>query len=425
LSQARTETGLKAKLHPDADNWAALQGLLDVSTHLTLPAGTWPIHQTLNIGNTAKTIQGQGVERTTLWLTADFAGPTIGIGGAGRWPGSESYGAADGCNLFGLTARTSASASANCKCVFLNGGDDFLMDKVRVRGSAYEGIVTGSDIHRVTLRNIEAWDCGNGGPAYTLSTAGINATSIDLLIEDFRTLRCGQGVETGNTRVTVRRGVVSNPGSGLPSLGINIGSSVYGVWRTSVEDCTIDGYDTALSCGSGNGRIAGVYFRRNTIHDLGAGESPITFFGGTLNNTVPHPDQGPTTEGSEITDNTIYIHTPHQGTIGYNGGPVDVGGVNAREPLTITGNEIYFDLADPSLQTAPVIYFAGKILGDCIVRNNRIFGLPEAPSRGDIASFTNNDNPAVQGFPNLSTYGNYTFKPDSRERSPYVRIEGL
>ena len=426
MSEARAEDGSTIPLFASSDNWALLQAFVDAHTSIHLPAGDWWLSRPLNIGNAAKELVGSGVEGTTLRNVGTYGGPVVGIGGDGRWTGSAGYGRADGTIIRGMTLWQEDETTANCKCLFIETADDVLVENLRVRGSSYEGIVSGSNLFDITFRDIEAWDCGNGGPAYALSTAGINATSIDLLIEDFRTLRCGQGVETGNTRVTVRRGVVSEPGAGLPSIGINIGSSVYGVWRTAVEDVVISGYDSAVITGSGNGRLAGVYLRRLTIYEDGVeGTSPITFGGGALNNTVPHADQGPTTEGSIIEDCNIYITSPHNGGIGYNSGVVDNDGLYGREPLVMRRNKVYMDLDDPSEQTAPIYFVAGEVGAVVGVYENEVHGLPEGPSRGDLATFTNGLNVAIPEMPTLGYSGNLAFNASGARRSFDVLIEGL
>ena len=436
VSHARNENGVKAKLYPDADNWAALQTLLDVSTHVTLPAGEWPISRTLQMGQRRQAVQGQGVGRTTLRLYTNYGGPVIGIGAGTRWsPTDTNYFGATGMMVRGLTLhQQSTAAGANCLYVSdqpvygVNECNELKVYEVRVRGAAYEGIVAASSIRDAHLKNIEAWDCGNGGPAYALSTAGINATCGGLILEDFRTLRCGQGVETGNSNVIVRRGVITEPGAGTPGIGVNIGSTGWGIYDVEISDCKIYGYDSAIAVGNGIGRLTSIRILRNLIHDEGAGNSPIEFQGGQTANGVANPFAGPdlSAEGSFIEDNVFEVSSPHQGAISYNTGPADLGNPNVygREKLTVRGNIIRFVSGDTSLQTNPLIGFAGNITGDCLVTRNRVYGLPTAPSRGDVQSYTNNQNAAVQGMPNLSVYGNDAYLSTDRLRDFSVRIEG-
>lgn len=417
MSFAVAEDGSQCELHAYSDNWSAFQTFVDAHSSIFIPAGDWWFSRPVNVGNRAYELTAPSVEATILRNVGAFGGPVLGIGAAGTYAGSAAYGPADGTIVRGMTLWQQDESTAHCKCLYNIGASEFTAENIRVRGSSYEGIVSGSDLSGVTLRNIEAWDCGNGGPAYTLSTAGINATSVDLLIEDFVTLRCGQGVETGNTRVTVRRGLVTSPGSGEPSIGVNVGSSVYGVWRTTVEDVTISGYDSAMQVGNGVGRIAGVYLRRLKIYDDGVeGISPITFSGGTLDNTVPHSDQGPTTEGSYIEDCELHITAPHQGGIGYNSGIVDNSGLYGREPLVIQRNMVYMELDDPSEQTAPILFVAGEVGAAVDMFDNQIFGLPTAPIRGDIATFTNVANPVVPNMPTLTIRGNIAYGTNGRSR---------
>ncbi len=423
MSYARAEDGSRLRLYHDSDNWSAFQTFIDAHSSILIPAGHWTFSKPINLGGKRYEFVGRGATATTLHNIGTFGGPVLGVGAYGTYAGSAGYGDANGTVVRGMTLQQDDETTAHCKCLYVLGADDFVGENIRVRDSSYEGIVSGSGLHRITFRNIEAWDCGNGGPAYTLSTAGINATSIDLLIEDFITLRCGQGVETGNTRVTLRRGLVTRRGEGLPSLGINIGSSVFGVYETTIEDCTVLGYDAPFGCGSGNGRIASVTFRRNIAKDAGvAAAANLSFMGGILNNTVPHADQGPTTGHSYIIDNEFYVTRPTNGCIGYSSGITDTNGLFGREPLTIARNKIFFDLAEES--TAPVFFFAGEIIAPVELIDNEIHGLDAAPSRGDVQSFTLLGNPTVPGFPTLTYAGNVAYKRDGRTRNMVINIAG-
>lgn len=413
MSQAVSETGETVELYPDSDNWPALQPFLVAHRYVVLPAGVWPIHQTLNIVRHGTVLLGRGVDATMLDLVAPFAGPVIGGGGQGTWAGG--YPAADGVSIIGLTAKTSIDASAQCKCIYNAAGDDMLIENVRVRGSRYEGVVSASPNKRVTLRSVEAWDCGNGGDFYSLSTAGVNATSIDLLVEDFVCIRCGQGVETGNTRVVVRKGLVTDPGPGRPSIGVNVGSSGMGVYDTTVESVVVRGFEAAIGCGNGIGRLAKVVFRNNDV------DGPIGFAGGTLNNNVPHADEGPSVYGSEIVENVIRLPS-NVGAIGYNSGVVDNGGLFGREPLRVERNTIVVE--DGVAGTNPLIFFAGKIAAECKVYDNVVYGLDGPPSRGDLASYTLLSNPTIAGMPNLHYGGNLAYGRDGRSRGFLVEIEG-
>lgn len=306
------------------------------------------------------------------------------------------------------------------------GCHDFTAENFRCSGSKYEGIVVSSSVVGCSLRNFEVWDCGNGGSSYAFSTAGMNATCARLTVEDFRIKGCGQGVETGNSYVVVRRGHISQPGPGLPSLGINIGSSVYGVWDTVVEDNVIIGYDTAIGAGNGIGRLSGVIIRRNTIYDDGGVDetqaAPIGFAGGETTNTVQHENQGPDIYGSEITDNEIHVSIPHQGAISYNSSP-NQDGTWGREPLLIARNRIYMEGVS-SEQTHPIVNFAGEVSGDCIVDGNEFFGLDDPPDRGDIQSNSLTGNAAIPGMPNLTVRNNFAYKTNGTQRAIELNIEG-
>jgi hypothetical protein len=388
MSAAVAEDGSRVTLFQDSDNWAVLQAFLAAHTSVQLPEGSFPISQTLNIVNSGTSLSGMGAESTTIRLNAPFAGPVIGIGGQGTWTGG--YPAANGVSLRGFTSSMEIDASAQNKCIYNTSGNDLLLDRIRVKGCPYEGIVSGNFAKRITLRNIEAVNCGNGGIYYAASTAGINVTSIDLLVENFVVRGCGQGVEGGSTRAVFRRGLITDAGSGSPSYGVNIGSTGAGVYDLTVEYVTVRGYSQgAMGCSNLLGRLAKVVFRYNDV------DTSIGFCGGLVDNLVPHPDQGPTTYGSEVHDNTITIASnTGNGGFDYNS-LVNDGGICGREPLRLYNNRIY--VSDGVPRTVPVIQFAGTIGGACVVEDNEINGLDSAPTGGDIASLTYNGNPRSLG----------------------------
>ena len=420
MSHARAEDGTVIDLLPDTDNWPLLQALCDAHTSVYIPPGTWPLTQPLNL-RTGFYLQGAGVEQTTIIRKGTFGGPIIGLGGEGRWPGSGAYGQANGVVVRGLELfQTDTQGGTNP--FFNNDGNNLLVQNVRVRGCSYEGLISGSNCQYVTLRDVEAWDCGNGGPAYSQSTAGLNATSVDLLIDGFKILRCGQGIETGNTRVTVQNGYIGQPGVGAPSLGVNIGSTGYGVYQVTVQNVVLDQMGTGIEVGNGIGRLCAVTIQNNTVYTPATNGVGIEFAGGIATNSVHTPNEGPDTQGSFILNNTIHVLNPMNGAIGYNTGTVNNGGVLGREPLTIAGNAILFQLPDPTLQGAPAIYFAGMILASVKCRQNTIDGLPNAPPRGDLASFTLISNPAVPGFPTLDNRSLITTY-NAKDRPTSIKIE--
>lgn len=413
MPYARAEDGSRVELSTSADNWAPLQAFLAAHTSIQLPAGRFPLSQTLNIVNGGTTLTGRGVEGTTLSLSIPFAGPVIGIGGQGTWAGG--YPPANGVTLRGLTASMEVDASPQCKCIYNAGGNDFLVERCRVVGSPYEGIVSSSFSKRITLRDFEARNCGNGGIYYGLTTAGINCTSIDQLVDGFRCVGCGQGVECGNTRQVFRNGIITDPTVG--GFGINVGSSVAGVYDTTIEYCTVRGYSSAIVCGNGNGRLAKVIVRHVDVDGF------ISFAGGKTANVVPHPDEGPDTYGSEISYNRVRIAAAtDSGAIGYVSGINFSDSLYGREPLNILHNEITID--EHVAGTTPIIYFGGNISAACQLYANNINGIDSSPSRGDVASFSNLGNTAIPGIPNLVYGGNRAFNRNGAERALTYRIEG-
>lgn len=417
MPDARAEDGSTLTIYPDTDNWSALQSFCDAHTAILFPDGNYPVSKCVNWKTGSEGV-GRGMEATGFRMIGATGEPVFGLGGAGRWASSSGYGPATDVTLRGLTLYQTDQSSANCKCLFVN--DEchrFTGRNLRFQGSYYEGVVAGSNCIVVSLYDIEAIDCGNGGSAYTLSTAGINATAVDLTIDGFLCRGCGQGVETGNTRVTVRNGTIVSPGVGTPSLGINIGSSGYGVYQTTVENVLVSGYIAALTTGNGIGRLAAV-----TIQNCDF-DGTVTFQGGVLNNSVHHAHEGPDTEQSYFLNNIIRIAGLSSGPFTYNEGPTPhvPPGVLGREPLIIRGNRFYYDSTP---QTTPTIGFAGEISAVCLVDQNFIYGLAASPSRGDVASFTNGSNPPIAGMPNLTVRNTWAFDLNGRSRSFSIQREG-
>lgn len=416
---ARAEDGSLLQLNTDSDNWAALQAFCDAHHSVLLPDGRYPISKTLNAKNAGFELSGKGMEATTLLLNAETNGPVVGWGANGLWAGSSGYGQADFVKLSRMTLETQSTLSTNSKCLWIVNGDDATLRKVRAKGAVYEGFVNGSNVKRTSCYDIEAVECGNGDAVlFPRTTAGINMTGIDQLIDGFRTINCGQGVECGNTRETFRRGLITDDGSHPlgPRLGITIGNSVYGVYQTTIEQCTVSGYATAVSCTNVNGRLAAVTVKNNRLY--GAFE----FTGGALNNVVPHPDQGPTTEGSFLIDNEIVMDTLGNGPVLYNAGNVNNGGLFGREPMTIARNTIR--ILNEVAYTTPVFGYAGRIDGTQLLYGNFVTGLATYPSRGDVQSFTFGANGAVAGFPALSYYSNIAFDGFNKSRAWKMNIEG-
>lgn len=400
MSYASVEDGTRVELDPYSDNWARLQALLDAHTSIFVSDGVFPISKCLNVKQ-GTTLQGKGVEATTFRIQGENGEPVVGLGGDGLWASSTGYGQADGVTLRGFTAFQTDDSNTVAKVIFNNWGDDFLVENVRIQGGFYEGITLGNNIRSAVIRNFEAWDCGNGGDADpSRSRSGINSGAIDCLIEDFVCRGCGQGVEIGGTRVVLRRGTIVEPSGAEPSIGVNIGSTTWGIYQVTVEDCLVRGYPASIGCGNGSGRLAAVTMHRNDV------DGAMGFSGGALDNVVPHPDEGPTTEGSFILDNVIRVNGMQGEPLIYNTGPADLDGLYGREPVTIRGNKFLYD---GTAQSAPMIGFAGEISAACIVEFNNSYGLDDSPLRGDVASFVNGSNFPIPGMPSLVVLGNVAY----------------
>lgn len=416
MSAATGDTGLSVELYPDADNFDALQSLVHGSTEVRLPAGRWPIRKTLNTGlGFARVFRGYGAESTELVCTGG-TGPVLGVASQGTWPEVVNYLPFDGFRLYGMTLTMTVDNAKNNNCLFVNNFcNDIEVSHSRAKGSPYEGFVIGGIIRNVWLHDIEAWDCGLGGAHFATATSGINPVSSDTILEDFVCLRCGQGVETGQQNVIVRRGTITAPGGGSPSLGVNIGSNNYGIYNTSISGVRVFGYANAFQIGqNGLGRLS-----RVSISGCET-DGGISFAGGKATNNVtldPPFTQGPDLYGSQIVDNIIRVNAPNNGTIIYGSGINLADSVYGREALTIARNTIYYDLENPALNTSPIIGFGGNVSGSCLVESNWIYGLDEAPQRGDVASFSVINNPTIPGMPNLAVRGNWAYNLAGRSRT--------
>jgi hypothetical protein len=151
----------KATDLPAADIQPLVQAAMDSApsgSTVRLPAGDWPVGQSLNVPPHT-TLRGAGVDQTKLHAIAvngAFGGPVLGWGGGGRWPNSAGKTRADDVRITDLEVVQTANASANDKCLWGELSDNCVMSRVRVRGSAYEGIVIGSWSKHVTIRDCEA-----------------------------------------------------------------------------------------------------------------------------------------------------------------------------------------------------------------------------------------------------------------------------
>lgn len=411
-----TSASQSVRLTATGDNAPAIQAFIDALPNgatIKIPAGVWHVESRLKLKAQQKLV-GAGMDRTTIKSRgADWSGPIV------AW-GVDWLNPADGVELRDLTIEQAVVGTSKHGCI-LGEGNDSKLTRIRVVGSRYEGIIIGGWNKNATLTDCEAIDCGNGGPAYTQSTSGFNAHAFNTRYIRCRAKRCGQGFEFGATGTIVDGCIASDPGPGTPSMAYNCGSSVNGVWKVRLLRSRSFGYVDAVLIGNGIGRLSDVRVEGCTF----VGGS-LNFHGGQPTNFARHPFpgfEGPDTHGSAVVGNTFIFHRPNHGALSYYGGPAAAHAVFGREPLKVERNTIHYRLAAGDVQSAPPIGFAGSIVAKCTAAGNVISGLDEAPVRGDVATFSVNDNPAVPNMP-LTSKGNAAFRADGAERAVVERREG-
>jgi len=160
-----------------------------------------------------------------------------------------------------------------------------LAEDLRVIGYSYECGVDGGGAHNYgdELRNSEFGPCGNGGPAYALTTAGINYNGAHVFVHDNEVSMAGQGVEYGGRGGMFRGNKIDGtmPNGGTNNFCFNIGSTGAGVWDVWVlgNTCKNTG-----GMGSQNtiGTLDRVHFESNKM--IGGGG--INIAGGLDSNSV-------------------------------------------------------------------------------------------------------------------------------------------
>jgi hypothetical protein len=412
-----------ATIDPDTDNAPVINAFLDSlpeGATANLPAGTWPINSGLQINKTRR-LRGAGMNATIIVGRGDtWSGAVVGFGDY------HQNVKVNNVILEDLTVRqegrTPNAPHRTHTCIFGH-GDHFRGNRIKLEGSQYEGVVIGGDSIDAVFTECGGVNCGNGGPAYERSTAAFNCHTRNGKYIRCWTKGCGQAVEAGTNGMVIDDCTFEEPGSGTPSIAVNLGSSNWGIYNVTVRNCRIRGYPDSIGTGNGNGRLCRVNIVNNVV------DGTIGFGGGLPNNLVPgNPFEGPDLYGSTIHGNTIFVKTAHGGVILYNTGPSASYAVFGRENLSIRRNVIVnLHPASASQSGRPVINFAGNITAasvECF--DNWLVNFDsDGQGAGDIASYSNNECPAVPGFPTLKHGRNRVFKWDGTERAAVVRIEGL
>jgi hypothetical protein len=370
---------------PDAtDSWQTLQASIDragkTGGTVRLAAGVYQVSKPIVIPSRT-TIVGAGMDHTTIRNLGRFPDPLVQFGMKGE---VKDITLQDFC----VEVKDNDLKGTNC----LQGdlANDVRLTRIRVHGSRYEGIIGGGHARRWLVDGCEAEDCGNGGPAYTQSTAGINITSREAVLVRCKTKRCGQGFEFGNLNVHLLYCTAEEPSTAAPSIAFNCGSAVVGISKVHVFGCKSVGYRDAIGFGNGIGRLSGVTVENCTFID-----GSIGFMGGKEKNTVHTDDQGPDVSGSYIRDcvvrwTKVSDRTP--GALIYNTGPSPEGQVFGREPLLVQRLRVQYAARPTSRPTEPVMGVAGYVSAPVIFRDCVVEGLDESPLRGDGQVYSNNAN---------------------------------
>ena len=209
---------------------------------------------------------------------------------------------------------------------YVQGGNAFglnqtfkaLAEDLRVIGYSYECGVDGGGAHNYgdELRNSEFGPCGNGGPSYGSTTAGINYNGAHIWVHNNKVSMSGQGVEYGGRGGHFEDNELdgSSPAGGVSgaycfNLG-STGSGVFGVWFGPGNKC--HNFSTAVHGGNSIGTMDRVHIEGNSFTDSGR----ISISGGLDTNSVTcgtvnaHCENDTVIHGvSTIKNNTIISNT--------------------------------------------------------------------------------------------------------------------
>jgi len=218
-----------------------------------------------------------------------------------------------------------------------------LGENLRVIGYSYECAVDGGGAHNYgdELRNSEFGPCGNGGPAYKLTTAGINYNGAHAWIHDNKVSMSGQGEEYGGRGAHVENNEFdgSTLAGGQQGQCFNIGSTGAGVWDVWFVKNKCRNFGTAVHGGNSIGTMDRVHIEGNTFTDSGG----VSLSGGqdtnsvTCGTTSAYCENDTVVHGvSTIKNNTLISNTVQ--TFIRAGGCTGLGLAACRESVDIEGN---------------------------------------------------------------------------------------
>lgn len=411
-----------AALDPTGDNSATFQAFFDfvpAGAVVLVPPGTWNLHSMVRIAK-ATTLESSGTAANTTLKGVSNNQASRYVLDVGNY-GTDVK--ANNVTLRRITFDASGLTGDGIHgCLFVH-GDAFTMQDSVVRGSHHEGVAGGG--MGALIERCQAIECGNGSAWYTnRSTAGFNVHSHNTVYRDCEAIDCGQGFEMDGYNTIAERCIarMTHPPVASPAIGYNVGSTGTGIWNIKIQYSKTFGYASAVETGNGIGTFASVSILDNVFDDGG-----VSFMGGVPTNSAPGaipPGMNPPDTGQSHVDRNVFISRGDWGaSAAYSTTPAATGSVYGREPCTFNDN-VFINLSVANPFIPALLNIAGNVTAPVEWKRNKIFGWDVAPQRGDGATFTYNENPAVPGQPSLTSEHNLAFKKDGTERTWDERRQG-
>ncbi len=164
-----------------------------------------------------------------------------------------------------------------------------LAEYIRGIGYSHECAIDGGGAHNYgdVMQNSIMGPCGNGGPAYGLTTAGINYNGANVSVHDNTVSMSGQAIEYGGQGGTFEQNHLNGGNvaqtSAVGQYCFNLGSTGAGVFNVTFEnnDCTL--FSSAVHGGNSIGTMDRIYIDSNTFTDSGG----VSVAGGLDTNSIP------------------------------------------------------------------------------------------------------------------------------------------
>jgi hypothetical protein len=404
----------------EGDNAPILNAFLDslpAGSTVTLPAGVWPIKSPVQVNKTLVIESAANWPATLKLVASNKDADVMRVG---------TYGvlAVHGVTLRRLTLEVAGEkATGQMQCLEVS-GNDFTAENVTLIGSPHEGVVVHGGYKDAKLTDCKAIDCGRGNEFYWLPTAGFNSHAKDTIYTRCKTKNTniegkhnGQGFEIDAHGTKALWCECDNDVKG--GSGFNIGSTGSGIWSVEIAYCVTRNCSGAASFGNGIGRLASVHIHHNVFFN-----GVTSAMGGELENKVVTDPVSPDTGHSIIEHNVYVSDDPNLEVLSYNTGPDPVRGpVWGREPVTFADNTIIYT-GTAAQMDSPLMSVGGNVTAQVRFLRNRLIGFDAPRSRGDLATYSNNQNKAIPGQPNLTYEGNIVVRKDGTIRPLVVNIEG-